>query len=138
MNKRPQVPFPLSITLLYLILGGLWVFASHQIIHTLIPDPGIMILIQNAAGGVFVVTTALVLFLVVKREYDVREKAENKYRTIFENSPQGFFQSTPQGRFVNVNPSMARIFGYASPEEMIAQVTDINTQNHLSLYPKNS
>lgn len=132
MNKRPRLPFPLSITLLYLILGGLWVFASHQIVHALIPDPSIMILIQNVAGGVFVVATAFILFIVVKREYDIREKAENEYRTIFENSLQGFFQSTPGGRFVNVNPAMAHIFGYSSPEEMIAQVTDINTQNHLN------
>jgi PAS domain S-box-containing protein len=44
--------------------------------------------------------------------------AEEKYRGIFENSMEGIFRSTPDGRFIDANPSMARIFGYQSPEEM--------------------
>ena len=48
--------------------------------------------------------------------------AEEKYRDIFENATEGIFQSTPDGRFLSVNPAMARIFGFESPAEMIAQV----------------
>jgi len=55
-------------------------------------------------------------------------QAEAKYRSIFENAVEGLYQSTPAGRFVTVNPAMARIFGYASPEEMMHGVTDIARQ----------
>lgn len=54
--------------------------------------------------------------------------AEAKYRGIFENAVEGIFQSTPEGRFLSVNPAMARIFGYGSPEEMLAGVADISQQ----------
>jgi PAS domain S-box-containing protein len=54
--------------------------------------------------------------------------AEEKYRSIFENTVEGIFQSTPDGQFITANPSMARILGYESPEEMIATVTDITHQ----------
>ncbi len=57
-------------------------------------------------------------------------EAEEKYRSIFENAVEGIFQSTPQGRFIAVNPAMARIYGYASPQEMISSITDINRQIH--------
>jgi PAS domain S-box-containing protein len=53
--------------------------------------------------------------------------AEEKYRGIFENALEGIFQSSPDGRLLSVNPSMARIFGYDSPEEMIASIADIRS-----------
>jgi PAS domain S-box-containing protein len=61
-------------------------------------------------------------------------EAEQKYRGIFDEAIVGIFQSTPNGRFLSVNSAMARIFGYKSPEEMIAGVTDISRQ--LCLDPK--
>jgi PAS domain S-box-containing protein len=54
-----------------------------------------------------------------------RKQAAEKYQAIFENSPEGIFQSTPEGRYISVNPAMARIYGYDSPEEMIESITDI-------------
>lgn len=55
-------------------------------------------------------------------------ESEEKYRSIFENAVEGMFQSTPEGKLITANPSMARIFGYISPEEMIAQVNNIGLQ----------
>ncbi len=55
-------------------------------------------------------------------------ESEEKYRSIFENAVEGMFQSTPEGQLITANPSMARIFGYESPEEMIAQVSNIGLQ----------
>jgi PAS domain S-box-containing protein len=57
-----------------------------------------------------------------------RKQLEERYRSMFENSVDGIFQSTPSGRFLRVNQAMARIYGYASPEEMIAAIADINQQ----------
>ncbi len=58
--------------------------------------------------------------------------SENKYRGIVDNAIDGIFQSTPEGRFIDVNPAMARMYGYASPEEMIQKVTDISTQLYVN------
>ena len=57
-----------------------------------------------------------------------RRQAEEKSRVIFENSPVGIFQSTPDGRFISVNPAMARIYGYSSPEDMIQSIADVASQ----------
>jgi PAS domain S-box-containing protein len=53
-------------------------------------------------------------------------QAEAKYHNIFQNSIEGIFQSTPAGNFSTVNPALARMLGYASPEELIAGMTDLN------------
>ncbi|MCP4721248.1 MAG: PAS domain S-box protein, partial [Desulfobacteraceae bacterium] len=62
-----------------------------------------------------------------KIEINLR-KSEEKYRSIFENAVEGFFQSTPEGRFISVNPSFAKMIGYASPEELISNISDIANQ----------
>jgi PAS domain S-box-containing protein len=53
---------------------------------------------------------------------------QEKFREIFENSPEGIFQTSPDGRFLTANPALVSMFGYASPQELMEQVTDIQTQ----------
>lgn len=47
------------------------------------------------------------------------KKAEEKYRSIFENATEGIFQISPDGQYLTANPALARIYGYASPEELM-------------------
>jgi len=56
------------------------------------------------------------------------KEAEAKYRGIFENAVIGIYQSTPEGRLLSVNPAMAAMFGYDSPEDMITAVLDLGHQ----------
>lgn len=51
--------------------------------------------------------------------------AEANLRSIFENAAEGIYQSTPSGRFLTVNPALAAMAGYGSPEEMTGAVEDI-------------
>jgi PAS domain S-box-containing protein len=65
------------------------------------------------------------------READVRRErrqAEEKYRSIFENAVEGIFQTTVDGRFLTANPTMAKIFGYESPEELLGAISNIRDQ----------
>lgn len=60
--------------------------------------------------------------------YQKLKAAEAKYRSIFENAGEGIYQSTPDGRHLTANPALAKILGYDSPEEVIANLTDIEHQ----------
>jgi len=65
------------------------------------------------------------------REAEVRRekrRAEEKYRSIFENAVEGIFQTTVDGRFLTANPALARMFGYESPEELLAAISDVEDQ----------
>ncbi|MEO0082855.1 MAG: PAS domain S-box protein [candidate division WOR-3 bacterium] len=46
------------------------------------------------------------------------KESEEKYRSLVENINVGIYRSTLTGRFVAVNKAMARIFGYASAQEL--------------------
>jgi len=60
-------------------------------------------------------------------EKAVRE-TEERYHAIFENAVEGIFQSTPDGRLLSVNPALAKMHGFASPQDMLAAIVDIDRQ----------
>lgn len=64
---------------------------------------------------------------VQTREKELAITEEN-YRSIYENALEGIFQSLPDGTFLSVNPAMAKIYGYSSPDEMVSSITSIVEQ----------
>jgi Amt family ammonium transporter len=64
----------------------------------------------------------------VQAEIAERAEAEKRFRSIFDNAIEGIFQTTPEGRYLNVNPALARIYGYDSVEELTSAMSDISTQ----------
>ena len=66
----------------------------------------------------------------LKLESEIRERihvetalatSERKFRSIFENAQEGIYQITPEGRYLEVNPSLARIMDYDSPDQMLQE-----------------
>ncbi len=65
------------------------------------------------------------------RETDMERallESERRYRELFENALEGIYQTTLAGRYINVNPALARIYGYAAPQELIESCQDISSQ----------
>ena len=54
--------------------------------------------------------------------------SQAKYRSIFENATEGIFQTSPDGRYLSANHALTNLYGYASPEELIAHLTTIEHQ----------
>ncbi len=77
--------------------------------------------------------TVTVLVDITRRRDTERalHESEEKYRSIFENAMEGIFQTTPEGRFLSVNPALARIYGYDSPQELIECITNIREQMYV-------
>jgi PAS domain S-box-containing protein len=53
--------------------------------------------------------------------------AEESYTKLFEASVDGIYVTTPGGELLNANPALARIMGYATPQELIAGIGDVAT-----------
>jgi two-component system, cell cycle sensor histidine kinase and response regulator CckA len=49
-----------------------------------------------------------------------RKEAEARYRSLVESIPIGLYRSTPDGEFIEVNPAMLHMLGYADREELMA------------------
>ncbi|MBE9157097.1 response regulator [Nodosilinea sp. LEGE 06152] len=57
-----------------------------------------------------------------------RQQTEAEYRDLFEHAVEGLYRSTTAGRYLKANPMMAQILGYASAQELMATVIDIEHQ----------
>lgn len=69
----------------------------------------------------------------IQSALEATQEAEEKYRSIFENSTDGIFQTTPEGKYLNANPTLATIYGYDTPAELIESITNISTQLYVDL-----
>jgi PAS domain S-box-containing protein len=58
---------------------------------------------------------------------ECQDALQECHDTLF-NAPIGIFTSTPEGQFLSVNPTYAKMYGYDSPEELVASVSDISSQ----------
>ncbi len=56
---------------------------------------------------------------------------EETYRWLFENSVDGIYVTTPAGELLNANPALARMMGYASPQDLINAADDIAEQVYI-------
>ena len=66
-----------------------------------------------------------------KQAEDSQRESEERYRSVFENAVEGIFQTTLDGRFVAVNPALARMYGYDSPDDMLATIKNIRGQAYV-------
>ncbi len=83
-----------------------------------------------AVIGVFIILCGMLAYLLheIGRHRQIEaalRESENRYRQVFENAVLGIFQTTLGGQVITVNSAFARMFGYASPEEVRAQVQDV-------------
>jgi Amt family ammonium transporter len=54
--------------------------------------------------------------------------AQARYRRIFDNAVEGIFLTTPDGRYLDVNPALASIYGFATSDALITHFKDIKHQ----------
>lgn len=55
-------------------------------------------------------------------------ETERRYRSIFENAIEGIYQTTESGQYLVVNPALAHMYGYESPDELKSALNDIQQQ----------
>ena len=82
----------------------------------------------NAQGECYALCGIVTDITERTREEKSQKESEDRYRSIFENAVEGIFQTTLDGKFIAVNPALTRMYGYDSPDDMIATITDIGSQ----------
>ena len=124
-----------QIAVIYLLIGGLWIFFSDRIAAAIANNESTLTTLSTYKGWFYVLVTGLVLYWLIHRNNSRIQKdneeiqtAEKNYKHIFDNASVGIYHSTPDGRLLTVNPELASIFGYDSPEEMLASISDIGSQ----------
>ena len=100
------------------------------------PDPSVahapyaIAITSLGIGGIAAITAVIFAFVftlsIVDRQLSARSselrESEQRYRLLFQRSLTGHYRSTRSGQLLECNDAFARIFGYASPDECIANI----------------
>lgn len=69
---------PWRITLIYALVGGLWILLSDKFIHTITKDPDTLTNLATIKGWAFIVGTACMLFVLIKKDMAMVRKAREE------------------------------------------------------------
>ncbi len=65
-------------------------------------------------------------------------QAERQYYKMFEKSHQGIFKLSLEGYFLDVNPALAKLYGYDSPQDLLNNIQEQINQFYVDLQQQNT
>lgn len=83
---------------------------------------------KDIIGLLQIVGEIFVNALERKKNDQALSYAKAKYLNIFENAVEGIYQSNPAGKFLELNPAMARIFGFTNAREMSELIQNVGLE----------
>ncbi|HUI72363.1 MAG TPA: PAS domain-containing protein [Spirochaetia bacterium] len=108
----------LRISVTYGVASALWIALSDQVLARVVPSQQLYARLQTYKGWAFVLVTAILLFVVLlghlrswSQEYQGRQEAETKYRSLVENLALGVVIVDVDERIILANNASERIFG---------------------------
>ncbi len=83
-------------------------------------------------AGAFILVALGLAILTLYRLAERTDKrliaGDASYRAFFEHAIEGIFRTTPDGHYLDVNQALAEIYGYDSPADLQAGLTNIGSQ----------
>lgn len=109
----------LRVIVLYLVFGGAWIAISDRALEALVADPHRISVLQTWKGWAFVLASAALIALMVRRELRLRvrtearlRESEERYHTLFEGANDAIVLFEPAtGRIVEANQRAGELVG---------------------------
>lgn len=112
----------------YVIGATLWILFSDSILAWFIQSQEGITRFQTIKGGVFVLVTGLLLYIVLRNEFRIRkatadalQDSEEKFRRLFEQSPDASFILNDNSIIIDCNDATLAIFGMSSRADLLGK-----------------
>lgn len=123
--KRQDHLAILRIVLIYSFFGGLWIYLSDSILELFVKDPEMFTQIAIFKGWMFILTTAILLYVLIARRMKIiigseklLKRSEERFKQIAENAEEIIWELDKDGIFTYISPVFETIIGY-KPEEIV-------------------
>lgn len=111
---------------IYGLFGTLWIYVSDMVLGWLVNDREVMMRFEVFKGTLFIIFTALLLYILVARFVEKVKKtetalrgSESKYRRLHETMIEAYASVDMDGKITEFNDSFVRLVQYA-PEEILS------------------
>lgn len=155
MEKRIMILQKFSsfkIVLFYTIVSAVYIFASDYFLELLIPNINLLSKLQTIKGLAFILITAILLYILVKRNIDkissyyqeiidIKQLSDEQsiqsteeYISLFNHSPLPMWLfDTETLRFILVNEAACSHYGFSQEEYMSMTLKDIRPKEDILL-----
>jgi len=130
--KNIDLKIILRVTLIYLAFSVLWILLSDRLLALLVADADTMTRLQTFKGLAFVVTSALIIYVLLSNELRRRRRAEQayikseaRYRELFNSNPDAVFIFDLDGQIVDANKVAESRYGYGRQELLGMNVREL-------------
>lgn len=114
---------PTKITLVYLFIAATWILVSDRLLESMVDSPAELTRLQTFKGWFFVISTALLLYFLIRRDTQRREKAaedlresEERLQLAFLHTDQGIWDWDFASDKVFFSEKWASMLGYHQDE----------------------
>jgi len=129
-NRHLTARSALSVAVVYILFGGLWILLSDKAVESMFHDPDILIRASILKGWFYVGATGLLLYFLVARlldrldashqreidNYREKQRAHDLLAAIADNSDDAIFAKDLKGRYLLFNPAASRLVGKPAAE----------------------
>ena len=120
---------PARIALLYAAAGCLWIAFSDTVLTALVHDVNMITLIALMKGWLYVIVTAIILYLLIQRAEATLRESEKKFRMLADTAAAAIFIYRDTG-FCYVNSQSQRLTGYTQEELLRMNFWDVVHPDH--------
>ena len=125
--KIPKMQSDLRVALWYAIFGGLWITLSDRLLAAVVSDVATLTRLQTYKGWAFVATSALLIFVLLRREISLRRitvnaaeeklhENEERLRQVWDVTSDAMCLSDADGIVLAANPSCFQMYGYPTEQ----------------------
>ena len=122
------------IIFLYLLFGCLWIAGSDRVLEALVADEHKLTLLQTYKGWFFVAASAVLLYLVMRRELSTRKLteaalrgSEERYRVLMQHANDGIVIADAEtGMILDVNRKIEELTGQPADKLIGKNIAEIH------------
>jgi signal transduction histidine kinase len=118
-GPAPRRLTPLRIAALYAVLGATWILFSDRVLEALVPEGPLQHQLQTAKGWFFVLATAALLQLLVRRLVAELRQRDERIRSTLDSMPDAVLVLDEGARVVEVNRAAVDLLGAADKPELL-------------------
>jgi PAS domain S-box-containing protein len=131
-SRRNEGMSAFTITVIYLLAGGLWILFSDVLLHALVADGTLLLKLQTFKGWFYVAATGMMLYVLIDRSTravrganEALRRNEEELRTILNTIPALVFVTDADDRLLRFNSLFARALGVPSEQLVGKSCTEI-------------
>ena len=141
--KPPRITVDLRIASIYAVFGGMWILFSDSLLAAFVTDPETITRIQTYKGWGFVAASALIIFLLLRRELKGRSltekelvESQTQLSGMVDHAMDAIISLDEDQRIVLFNPAAERMFGCPAAEALGGPLDRFLPQRYREIHPR--